>query len=178
MQQTQERHDAEALGRWKTEECLTLCLLPQAWWADWWALATKSSRGVFKNCTGPAPEPITACEWLNCYATVTQKFATPWDLAASMGLPEIVVKLALQCRCSGVLCFCSSAAALVCCVYGVLCLTFLVCCVSGGLCISGVCNNCHRNVTRFRVHVKTYNFYLAKVAGTGAAYLAAREFIG
>jgi hypothetical protein len=134
MHQTQERHEAQALGHWKTEECLTLCLLPQAWWADWWALATKSKNKLFKDCKGLAPAPITACEWLNRYATVTQKFATPWALARSMRVPEIVIKLALQCRCSGVLCFCSSAAALVCCylwcvvldIFGVLCFWWVV----------------------------------------------------
>ena len=105
MQQTQERHDAQVLGRWKTEECLPVCLLPQAWWADWWAQAAKSQgklRRLRLLCKGTAPPPITACEWLNRYATQKQKFLAPWKLCCQPGLPEMVLKLTLQCRCSGI----------------------------------------------------------------------------
>ena len=101
----QERHDAQVLGRWKTEECLPVCLLPQAWWADWWAQAGKSQgnlRRLRLLCMGTAPPPITACEWLNRYATQKQKFLAPWELCYQPGLPEMVLKLTLQCRCSGI----------------------------------------------------------------------------
>ena len=109
MQQTQERHDAKALGRWKIEECLPVCLLPQAWWADWWAQAGNvlpsriaSVRRLRLLCKGTAPPPITACEWLNRYATPIQKFLAPWEMCRSNVLPEMVLKLTLQCRCSGI----------------------------------------------------------------------------
>ena len=102
LQQTQERSDAKELGRWIVEECLPLCTLPVAWWAKWWAGAVKSNSKRLKDCTGPAPEPITACQWLNCYATERQKFLGPFDLGECAGVPEEVVKLALQCRCSAV----------------------------------------------------------------------------
>ena len=100
LQQTQERNDAKELGRWIVEECLPLCTLPVAWWAKWWAWARKSRRKTLKACKGPAPAPISACEWLNRYATDFQKWATPFQLSRST-VPEVVVKLALECRCSG-----------------------------------------------------------------------------
>ena len=96
--QTQERSDAKELGHWLTDECLPLCTLPVAWWEKWWAEAKQSHLRLL--CMGPAPAPITACEWLNRYATERQKFLGPWELAASPGVPEEVIKLALQCRCS------------------------------------------------------------------------------
>ena len=98
--QTQERSDAKELGHWKVQECLPQCTLPVAWWAKWWAWAVKSQRPSLKDCTGPAPEPITACQWLNLYATERQKFLGPFDLGECAGVPEEVIKLALQCRCS------------------------------------------------------------------------------
>ena len=104
--QTQERSDAKELGHWLTDECLPLCTLPVAWWEKWWAGAVKTKfrrKTLCKTlCTGPAPAPITACEWLNRYATERQKFLSPWELAESAGVPEEVIKLALQCRCSAV----------------------------------------------------------------------------
>jgi hypothetical protein len=175
MQQTQERHDAEVLGRWKTEECLPVCLLPQAWWADWWAQAAKSQgklRRLRLLCKGTAPPPITACEWLNRYATPKQKFLAPWKLCNAAGLPEMVLKLTLQCRCSGI--FPLSHPSL-------LVLTLLVCwclLVFAGVCCSGICTMCNRNVTKFRPHAKSADFQLAKAAGTGAAYLEIRNFTG
>jgi hypothetical protein len=81
---------------------LPLCTLPVAWWAKWWAWARKSRRKTLKACKGPAPAPITACAWLNRYATACQKFLAPWELGECAGVPEQVVKLALQCRCSAV----------------------------------------------------------------------------
>ena len=99
--QTQERHDAKALGRWLTDECLPVCVLPEAWWKSWWAKAAKSRRKLLTDVSGPPPESISACEWLNRYATDTQKWATPFDLSRSLSVPEVVVKLALECRCSG-----------------------------------------------------------------------------
>ena len=47
------------------------------------------------------PPTISACEWLNRYATDAQKWATPFELSRT-AVPEVVVKLALECRCSGV----------------------------------------------------------------------------
>ena len=100
LQQTQERSDAKELGHWLIEECLPLCTLPVAWWETWWAGAVKSRRKALKACKGPAPAPISACEWLNRYATHIQKFLAPWKLGAQTGVPEQVIKLALQCRCT------------------------------------------------------------------------------
>ena len=98
--QTQERHDAKALGRWLTDECLPVCVLPEAWWKSWWAKAAKSRSKLLTDVSGPPPESISACEWLNRYATDFQKWATPFELSRS-AVPEVVVKLALECRCSG-----------------------------------------------------------------------------
>ena len=98
--QTQERHDAKALGRWLTDECLPVCVLPEAWWKSWWMKARKSTSKLFTAVRGPPPESISACEWLNRYATDIQKWATPFELSRS-AVPEVVVKLALECRCSG-----------------------------------------------------------------------------
>ena len=77
LQQTQERSAAKALGYWIVEECLPLCTLPVAWWGKWWAGAVKSRAVRLRDCTGPAPTPITACQWLNRYATDRQKFLGP-----------------------------------------------------------------------------------------------------
>ena len=106
--QTQERHHAKALGRWLTDECLPVCVLPEAWWKSWWAKAAKLQSNAsakrqskkLKDVRGPPPESISACEWLNRYATDFQKWATPFGLSRS-AVPEVVVKLALECRCSG-----------------------------------------------------------------------------
>ena len=95
--QTQERRDAQALGRWRTEECLPACLLPKAWWTAWW---TETQEGP------PPPDPISGCEWLNRYATDRQKFLLPSEMAREAGIPGVVFQCQMTCRCMAICCPC------------------------------------------------------------------------
>ena len=151
--QTQERHDAEDLGYWLTEECLPCCQLPAAWWNAWWRENQMLVQGFqlgsegrlkrhIKSKLGPAegtpPPPISGCEWLNRYATDKQKFLPPFELA--LAVPAVVFQCQSRCRCQA------------------------------------ICHPCHLNVTRFRPLVVGRAAANAEAAGLTVEFFESKGF--
>ena len=145
--QTQERHDAEDLGYWLTEECLPCCQLPAAWWNAWWRenqmlvqglVGTRAGKSKLVPAEGTPPPPISGCEWLNRYATDKQKFLPPFELA--LAVPAVVFQCQSRCRCQA------------------------------------ICHPCHLNVTRFRPLVVGRAAANAEAAGLTVEFFESKGF--
>ena len=60
----------------------------------------RAGKAKLGPAEGPPPPPISACEWLNRYATQKQKFQAPFKLATQV--PAVVFQCQARCRCRAI----------------------------------------------------------------------------